>query len=72
VSRDVIKQAVEDAMKPRFDEIAKKIDDGLAKIDEDVNGLKKYSKKSRKDLDMSVASSTRGIFWRDVPSEIIK
>jgi hypothetical protein len=61
VSRDVTKQAVEDAMKPRFDDIAKRIDEGLAKIDVDVKGLKKDFKKSRKDLDYvrGLATSTR-------------
>jgi hypothetical protein len=65
VSRDVTRQAVEDAMKPKFDDIskrlddggakidaiAKRLDDGLAKIDLDVKCLNKDFKKSRKDLD---------------------
>ena len=51
VTRDVTKQAVEDAMKPRFDDLAKKIDDGLAKIDADVKGLKKEFKKTKQDVD---------------------
>ncbi len=51
VSRDVIRQAVEDAMKPKFDDISKRLDDGLAKIDLDVKSLNKDFKKSRKDLD---------------------
>ena len=51
MTRDVTKQAVEDAMKPRFDDLAKKIDDGLAKIDADVKGLKKEFKKTKQDVD---------------------
>lgn len=41
VTRDVIKQAVEDAMKPKFDELGKKLDDGLARIDVDIKELRK-------------------------------
>lgn len=47
VSRNINRQAVEDVMNPKFDEIAKKIDDGLAKIDVDIKGLKKDFKKIR-------------------------
>ena len=41
------KQAVEDAMKPKFDDIGKKIDEGLATIDVDVKGLKNDFKKPK-------------------------
>lgn len=51
VYQDVIQQAVKDAMNPRFDDIAKRFDEGLAKIDLGVDGLKKDFKKSRKNLD---------------------
>jgi hypothetical protein len=61
VSMNVTKQAVEDAMKPRFDDIVRRIDDGLVKIDVDIRGLKKDFKKWRKDLDYvhGLATSTR-------------
>ena len=61
VARDVTKQAVEDAMKPEFDDISKKIDEGLAKIDVDVKGLKKDFKKTKRDLDYvrGLSTSTR-------------
>lgn len=55
---DVIRQAVEDAMKPKFDDIGKKIDEGFARIDVDFKRLEKDFKKTKKDLDYVHGLST--------------
>jgi hypothetical protein len=61
VLRDVTKQAVEDAMKPKFDEFGKKLDEGLARIDVGIKGLKKEFKETKTDFEYvrGLSTSTR-------------